>query len=154
MPFEETEKDPNKAHKDEDKVLGHKKIRDQDDWMQLCRPHNSSDDFDEDNTRDSEFNEGDLSHYNWSGKLTQFPPLSEAPKFVTEAPKFVTEARKIALYLKGARFGCRFEPSSRQSEISVQHCSQPQRVDKKRLRMQAASNDSLPFRWNRKVISN
>ena len=86
--------DRNKAQKDEEKDLGQKKIRDQDDWMKLCRPPNSSDDFDENDTRDSDFNQGDLAHYNWSQKLAQFPPLSEAPKFVTEA-------RNKALHLKG-----------------------------------------------------
>ncbi|XP_065826022.1 uncharacterized protein [Oscarella lobularis] len=94
MPFEETEEDPNKAQKDEEKDLGQKKIRDQDDWMKLCRPPNSADDFDEDDTRDSEFNQGDLAHYNWSEKLAQFPPLSEAPKFVTEARKKSTSSKK------------------------------------------------------------
>ena len=64
MPFEEAEEDPNKAQKDEEKDLGQKKIRDQDDWMKLCRPPNSSDDFDEDDTRDSEFN--------WSPKNITF----------------------------------------------------------------------------------
>ena len=94
MPFEETEEDPNKAQKDEEKDLGHKKIRDQDDWMKLCRPPNSADDFGEDDTIDSEFNQGDLAHYNWSEKLAQFPPLSEAPKFVTEARKKSTSSKK------------------------------------------------------------
>ena len=94
MPFEETDEDQNKAQKDEEKDLGNKKIRDQYDWMKLCRPPDSSDDFDEDDTRDSEFNQGDLAHYNWSEKLQQFPPLSEAPKFVTEARKKSTSTNK------------------------------------------------------------
>ncbi|XP_065837259.1 ATP-dependent DNA helicase pif1-like [Oscarella lobularis] len=94
MPFEETEEDPNEAQKDEEKDLGQQKIRDQDDWMKLCRPPNSANNFDEDDTRDSEFNQGDLAHYNWSEKLAQFPPLSEAPKFVTEARKKSTLSKK------------------------------------------------------------
>ena len=67
--------------------------------MKLCRTPNSADNFDEDDTRDSEFNQGDLAHYNWSEKLAQFPPLSEAPKFVTEARKKALHLNRMSLRL-------------------------------------------------------